>query len=212
MVGASLSIAKRIVELEKEAEGINDAIYALERKVEANPEHPSLDAIKKEADEVFSELALDSVEFANIMRKAITDMYVLPYRLVDGGHVQPRVIFSVALASFLPDKHADLPLLRVDGAVDLMKQPVRVRIRREVVAMVDKGMKQAEIATELGVTKTEVANAMALHRCMIANGVEDPWIPMTSVDEVRDYFKRVRNSRFEFKPLDGFEVTKHPHD
>ena len=73
-------------------------------------------------------------------------------------------------------------------------------------------MKQLEIATELGVTKTEVANAMALHRCMIANGVEDPWIPMTSVDEVRDYFKRVRNSRFDFKPLEGFEITKHPHD
>ena len=212
MVGASLSIANRIVKLEKEAERIKDDIYVLEREVEANPELPSLDAIKKEADKVFSELALDSVEFANIMRKAITDMYVLPYRLVDGGHVQPRVIFSVALASFLPDKHADLPLLRFDGAVELMKQPVRVRIRREVVAMVDKGMKQLEIATELGVTKTEVANAMALQRCMIANGVEDPWIPMTSVDEVRDYFKRVRNSRFDFKPLEGFEITKHPHD
>ena len=68
------------------------------------------------------------------------------------------------------------------------------------------------IRDRLGVTKTEVANAMALQRCMDANGVTDPWIPMTSVDQVRDYYKRTRNSRFEFLPLDGFEETKHPRE
>ena len=47
---------------------------------------------------------------------------------------------------------------------------------------------------------------------MDANGVTDPWIPMTSVDQVRDYYKRTRNSRFEFLPLDGFEETKHPRE
>ena len=154
---------------------------------------------------MFSELALDSVELANIMRKAIAEMWILPYRLVDGGHVQPRITFSVSLASLLPEKYPDLPLLRFEGMVDLAKQPVRVKIRKDVVRMVGQGMKQLEIATELGVTKTEVANAMALQRCMTANNVEDPWIPVTAVEEVRNYFKRVRNPRFKFQPLEGLQ-------
>ena len=177
-----------------------------------NPKLPSFDDIKRVADQVFSELALDSVEFADVMRNAITEMWILPYRLVNGGHVQPRITFSVSLASLLRDKHPDLPLLRFEGMVDLAKQPVRARIRGDVVRMVEQGMKQLDIATELGVTKTEVANAMALQRSMVAKGVEEPWIPVTSVDHVRDYFPRVRNSRFSFEPLEGFETTKHPED
>lgn len=210
MMGASRSVADRITVLEEEADTYKDEISALQQAAESSPELPSLELIKQQAAQIFSELALDSVEFANIMRNAITDMYVLPYRLVDGGHVQPRVVFSVALASFLPAKHADLPLLRFEGVVDLAKQPVRVVICEEVVAMVEQRMKHAAIGEKLGVTKTEVSNAMALHRCMLANGVSDPWIPVTAEDQVRDYFKRVRNPRFKFQPLEGFEVTKHP--
>ena len=210
MMGASRSVASRILELENSILDIQDKIYTKEKEVEANPELPSLDEIKAVGDQVFSELALDSVELANVMRRAIAEMWVLPYRLVDGGHVQPRITFSVSLASLLPKNYLDLPLLQFEGVVDLAKQPVRVKIRKKVVPMVGQGMKQLEIAAELGVTKTEVANAMALQRCMIANKVEDPWIPVTSVEEVRDYFKRVRNTRFKFQPLEGFEETKHP--
>ena len=212
MMGVNQSVANRIQELEKEVLSIQDQIHVKEKEVEANPELPSLDEIKAVADQVFSELALDSVELANVMRKTIAEMWILPYRLVDGGHVQPRITFSVSLASLLPEKYPDLPLLRFEGMVDLAKQPVRVKIRKDVVRMVGQGMKQLEIATELGVTKTEVANAMALQRCMTANNVEDPWIPVTSVEEVRNYFKRVRNPRFKFQPMEGFEVTKHPRD
>ena len=212
LAGASSAIVARIQQLEKEALDIQDDINSKEKEAEANPELPSLDAIKNAADQVFSDLALDSVEFANVMRQAMVEMWVLPYRLVDGGHVQPKVSFSVSLATLLPEKQADLPMLRFNGTVDLAKQPVRVVIREKVIAMAAKGMKQQEIANELGVTKTEVANAMALQRCMDANGVTDPWIPMTSVDQVRDYYKRTRNSRFEFLPLDGFEETKHPRE
>ena len=212
MMGASQSIVKRIRELEEAVLEIQDKIHMKEKEVESNPELPSLDAIKGVADQVFSELALDSVEFADVMRKAITDMWILPYRLVDGGHVQPRITFSVSLASLLPGKHANLPLLRFEGMVDLAKQPVRVRIRKDVVRMVEQGMKQRDIAAELGVTKTEVGNAMALQRSMVANDVEDPWVPVTSVEQARVSFKRVRNSRFKFEPLEGFEKTKHPQD
>lgn len=211
-IGASDSIVARIKELDAVVLELNDKISVAEKVMAARPELPSLDAIKSVCDEVFAELSIDSVEFGNVMRKAITEFYVLPYRLADGGHVQPRVVYRASLVSLLPDLHADLPILQFEGMVDMAKQPVRAVIREDVVAMVDKGMKHAAIAAALGVTKTEVSNAMALHRCMVANGIEDPWIPITAEDEVRGYFKRVRSSRFRFRPLEGFEVTRHPRD
>ena len=76
--------------------------------------------------------------------------------------------------------------------------------------MVNSGAKHAEIAEELGIFKTEVGYALRLHRQMLALGIDDPWVPVTCSDQVVDYFKRVRNSQFSFKPLDGFEETRHP--
>ena len=211
-IGVSDSIVARIKELDNLVLDLNDKISSAKKKMGSRPELPSMEKIKSVCNEVFNELSIESVEFANLMRNAITDFYVLPYRLVDGGHVQPRVRYSVSLASFLPHLEVDLPILQFEGEVDLAKQPVRVVIREDVVAMVEQEMKHAAIAEQLGVTKTEVGNAMALHRCMLANGISDPWVPMTSEEQVRDYFKRVRNSRFKFRPIDGFEETKHPRN
>ena len=127
------------------------------------------------------------------MREAVVEMYVLPYQLINGGHIQPRIIYTVALASLLPDKQPDLPLMRFEGVLDMAKWPVRARIRKDAVAMTAKGNKQSEIATTLGVTKTEVGNAMALNRSMIASGIEDPWVPVTSVEKAKASFKSTRN-------------------
>jgi DNA invertase Pin-like site-specific DNA recombinase len=211
-IGASDSIVARIKELDNLVLELNDKISLAKKIMGSRPELPSLEKIKSVCNEVFNELSIESVEFANLMRNAITDFYVLPYRLVDGGHVQPRVRYRVSLASFLPHLEVDLPILQFEGEVDLAKQPVRVVIREDVVAMVEQEMKHAVIAEQLGVTKTEVGNAMALHRCMLANGLSDPWVPMASEEQVRDYFKRVRNPRFKFQPLEGFEETKHPRN
>jgi len=211
-IGASDSIVARIKELDDLVFGLNDKISTAKKTLASRPDLPSIEDIKSVSNEVFSGLAIESVEFANVMRNAITDFYVLPYRLVDGGHVQPRMTYRASLASFLPNLEVDLPILQFEGEIDLAKRPVRVVIREAVVAMVAKGMKHAAIAQKLGVTKTEVGNALALNRCMISNGLSDPWIAVTTEDQVRDYFKRVRNPRFKFRALEGFEVTKHPHN
>ena len=209
-IGASDSIVARIKELDELVSELQDKIGVAEKELALRPDLPSLDEIKSISTEIFNELSIESVEFANLMRKAITDFYVLPYQLADGGHVQPRLVYRVSLASLIPHLEVDLPILQFEGEVDLAKQPVRVVILNDVVAMVEQKMKHADIAAKLGVTKTEVGNALALHRCMLANNLVDPWVAVTSEEQVRDYFKRVRNPRFKFQPLEGFEGTKHP--
>ena len=103
----------------------------------------------------------------------------------------------------------NLPMMQFDCEIDLAKRPKRLRFLDRVVSMVADGMKHKDIAEQLGIFKTEVGYAMRLHRCMGALGTTDPWVPVTSVDQVIDCYKRVRNPRFKFEPLPGFETTQH---
>ena len=91
-----------------------------------------------------------------------------------------------------------------------MEKPRRLQYLDEVVEMVNDGAKHAEVATELGIFKTEVSYAMRLYRSMKKRGADSPWVPMVNADQVVDYFKRVGNSQFNFTPLEGFANTRHP--
>ena len=103
-----------------------------------------------------------------------------------------------------------MELLQFDRIVDLAKKPKRLRFLNDVVRMVNTGEKHADVAEKLGIFKTEVSYAMALHRRMQELGVADPWIPVVDESQAARYFKRVRNSVFKFEPLEGFETTRHP--
>ena len=142
------------------------------------------------------------------MKSVVTEFFVLPYQLADGGHVQPRIAFRVCLAPLVGS--SDMELLQFDRIVDLAKKPKRLRFLDEVVRLVNAGKKHAEVAEKLGIFKTEVGYAMVLHRRMQELGVADPWIPVVDASEAARSFKRVRNSQFKFEPLEGFETTRHP--
>ena len=115
-----------------------------------------------------------------------------------------RIAFRVCLAPLVG--HADLELLSFDRIVDLVKNPQRARILTQVVKLISAGKKHADVAEVLGVFKTEVSNAMCLHRKMQKLGVDDPWVPVTNAKQVSGTFKRVRNPQFKFEPLEGFEI------
>ena len=168
---------------------------------------PTIEEINAVATDAFLDLPRDSEEFAQMMRSVIDDFFVLPYRLADGGHIQPKVKFKANLGHLIGNNQ-DLPILDLHGVVDLTTQPKRLQYLNDIVDMVSKGMKHAEIAKRLGIFKTEVGYAMRLHRCMQALGTDDPWIPILSEDQVVKYFQRVRNSRFSFDPLPGFEYPR----
>lgn len=159
------------------------------------------------ANEVFNTLAIGSEEFAQLMRGVVDDFFVLPFRLADGGHVQPKVMFTANLGAFLGQGY-EVPLLDWTGVVDLTTSPKRVQHLADVVRLVAEGEKHADVAEQLGIFKTEVGYAMRLHRRMLELGVTTPWIPMQRAEQVADYFPRVRNPRFRFDPLPGFEQPK----
>ncbi len=210
-IGASEATVERIREAELRIAFLKDQMHLVQREQQNHPVLPSLDEIKLIANDVFSELAVESSEFSRQMHNAIDEFFVLPYQLVDSGHIQPRLTFQVSPFKLVNDFSCDsLPIQTFDCVVDLAKKPKRLTHLDDVVRMVGQGMKHAEVASQLGIFKSEVGYAMKLHREMVALGVDDPWVPVVSVEQAREHYKRVRNPRFDFKPLEGFETTRHP--
>ena len=204
----SASVLEKIRSSEAKVQLLRDRVYQLEQASSESVILPSLGEIIAVSDKSFENIAVADQDFGRMMNSVVTEFFVLPYRLADGGHVQPKIRYRACLAPLV--KHSDLELLQFDRLVDLAKTPKRVRFLDAVVEMVSAGAKHAEIAAELDIFKTEVGYAMQLHRSMKELGIDTPWVPVTDSEQVIDYFKRVRNPQFDFKPLDGFEDTRHP--
>ena len=68
------------------------------------------------------------------------------------------------------------------------------------------GMREQEVADRLGITKTAAQSAAALQRTMDANGITDPWQPVTEPPSNDRRMKRHRHKRYKFEPLEGFPL------
>ena len=207
-LGSSPMVLEKIRSAESSLQLLKDRAYQLEQASSESVALPSLEEIIEVSDQSFDNIVVADQEFGRMMKSVVTEFFVLPYRLADGGHVRPKITYRANLASLVD--HTDLELLQFDRLVDLTDTPRRLHHMDDVVRMVDSGMKHADVAAELGIFKTEVSYAMRLYRCMQDLGTGVPWVPVTKSDQVFDYFKRVRNDQFTFKPLVGFENTRHP--
>lgn len=122
----------------------------------------------------------------------------------------PRIVFSLDLGSIdgveIPQQ---LDCMLRHCIVDLTKQPQRAEFREPVVSLRESGLKEREVAVQLGITQPAVQSAAKLHREMLRLGVRDPWQPVRDSVEAANYFKRISHARFRFTPLDGF-VPKFP--
>ena len=209
-LGTSPSVLDKLRSAESKVQLLQDRVYHLEQASSESVALPSFEEIAAVSEKTFENLAVEDQEFGRMMRSVVTEFFVLPYRLADGGHVQARIAYRASLAPLVD--HPDLELLKFERSVDLMGEPRRLRYLDAVVSKVGAGEKHADVADELGILKTEVSHAMRLHRAMKRLGVASPWVPMTTPGQVVDSFKRVSNSQFDFKPLEGFEKTRHPTD
>ena len=94
---------------------------------------------------------MESPAFGRQMRSVVDDFFVLPYRLADGGAIQPRIVFRAALGSMVSSQH-DLPIMQFDCELNLARIPKRLRFIDQVVSMVNDGVKHKDIAERLGIS------------------------------------------------------------
>lgn len=210
--GKSESVAARLKEAERRQTEIQDAMVALGRQRPQAVNLPPMEELRQIARESFANLAVESREFGELMRKVVDNLYVLPFQLIGGGHPQPMCTFKLNLATLLantnPEVLRQIQFLNMSCVVNLTTAPQYEQIRNDVVRMQKEGMLQRAIAAQLNVTQTAVQHAASLQREMEALGVKSPWIPVLTDDAVRKTFKRISHARYQFQPLPGFERPK----
>ena len=166
--------------------------------------------LRRLMEEKFRDLALDSPEFGNLLRKVVPEFHVHVVRLLDGGHLLPRARITLDLGGLVADaKHAPgmKALLRRERVIDLFEPPQRERIRVEATRLAGENLKQLEIAKRLPekVSPTAVGNALALGRLMVERGVDSPYEVVYEPPADYPKLRRHKHPSYRFEPIEGHE-------
>jgi hypothetical protein len=162
----------------------------------------------------FDNLAANSYEFADLLRKLVPEFHVYLVRLCDGGHPLPRARVTIALDGIIPDAaHVpDLPkLLTRTFTIDLFVPPQRERIRETAVRLAAEGYGPREIARRIpGIitekpTATAVQKALALDAKMKQLGLTSPYVILREPPEDYPKLRRHKNPKYRFEPRDGYQ-------
>jgi len=203
----SETLLKLLKETERSVLLLKDACQEIESQMQEQLVIPTADQIREICESTFLNLAVESREFGDVMREVISDLFVLPYRLIDGGHIQPRCRFTLNLSRLdriqLPN---DVSHLQTSCQVDLTKSPQRDEFRSQVTKMRKTGMGYQSIAAELGITMPAAQNAAKLQKLMDSHEITDPWEPVRTEADALLYFKRIKNPRHQFMPMKGFKA------
>ena len=170
---------------------------------------PSIEEIKQLVRVAMVNQADEPYEFGRLMHELIPQIVVYPYRLCDGGAIVLRAKFTLSLASLLPPaqrlENVDEVLRRV-LVVDLFDPPQREAYRLRVMALKVQGLKERQIAMQLGITQTAVQRAAALQRLMNDAGLIDPYVPVLEPPDDFKKLRRHKHPRYKFEPLPDADV------
>jgi site-specific DNA recombinase len=203
---SSCRVREELLRLEREHARIAAELRCLDQTPGEAIRVPPINDLKRLASEAVSGLAVESYEFANIMRQLIRKIVVLPFRLCDGGKIVHRAHFRLHLSALLSDPRLQQilaqPLERI-LTVDLFDPPQREAHRRRIVAARASGVTEREAAAACDITITAAQRAAGLQRRMAELRLDDPYVPVTEppVDFTR--LRRHLNARYRFEPLEG---------
>jgi DNA invertase Pin-like site-specific DNA recombinase len=210
-MGPSETVQNQVMELEAQKARLASERVALLGEPDDVPELPPAEELKERVRAAVGRLAFDDPAFWRIMSLLVPRVAVSPYRPLDGGKIVLRAVMTVNLAPLLDTAGNCLgELVARERTVDLFDPPQRVACLRRVVELRAAGATERGAAQELGITVTAAQKAMALHRCMLAAGVSDPYELLTAPPEDDGKVRRHRHPRYRFQPLDGYPLWPSP--
>ena len=201
--GNSPSLRAELTTLEEEQKRLEYEFKEWKNKPTNLLTLPSLDELRQLGRAAIRDLAIESYEFAQVMRKVVDKIMVYPYQSIDGGKAVLRATFTLHLAQLIPDPRARevlYPLLDKTLTIDLFDPPQRIAYR-ERVRDLRREFTQREVAQSLGITHTAAQCAAALDRLMQERGLSDPYFPLTEPPADNAKLRRHLHPRYRFRPL-----------
>lgn len=209
-IGNSPSLKDKLKSLENQLEETEVALSELQEGQHDQIELPSMDDIRKAAEELFTTFVPEDQEAARLLRRLIPKMVVTPVRLCDDGAVVARVKLTLNLAALSTSGLAAAELgeaMTCELTVDLFDDPQRAAYRERVMALRAAGLTQRQVADHLGLTQPAVQNAIALGRRMKELGLTDPYVPVLEPPSDYTKLRRHRHPRYRFEPLTDESTT-----
>jgi hypothetical protein len=166
--------------------------------------------LRNALDTEFRRLAVDSYDFAQLMRLLVPQFFVYLVRLCDGGHLLPRAKVRLNLGAMFPDLErvtGAQSLLTRDLTVDLFEPPQREVIRVEAVRLAATGLRQRDMTALLpdNPTQAAISKAVRLNQRMLAIGLDDPCILVLEPPSDYPKLRRYKHPRYSFEALEGYE-------
>ena len=200
--GEMTSLVGKLKELEQNLELDRHEYHTLMRSAPKAPSIPSITQIRAEAAIAMQDLAVSSQEFANVMRRLVARIEMLPFIPCDGGHPVLRARVTMDLRSFVAEEYRHGGLgnsLSSTFLVDCFEPFERYAIFSDVVRLKRSGRHLRDIAQEIGRTFSLVQKASALDDLMLRRGLDDPYLPNTAPDTLPSRMCRHKHHRYSFK-------------
>jgi len=185
----SEALAKKLQELESRLLKLRLSLLEIRGRRKEIPTLPSVADLKVQIKKSPGTLAATDPEFGRIMRMLAPQIRIYPFRTIDLGRVVARSLVTLDLTSLIRMSLAAAAgtVLRETFWVNLHEQPQYVALREQIVAMLAQGLKQREVAAELGTHQATVQRAMTLHRQMLSLGILDPYQVQTCPSDSRKH-------------------------
>ncbi len=198
-------VASKITETEILLDQAKFELQELESRPQVAPVLSTSEEVRERAKEAIAKGSVCPYELSRVMHKLVSRIEAHPLRLCDGGAIVIRAKFQLNLCSLVPGLN-DLNLAREAMTrsleVDLFDPVQREAFRERVIALRDEGMKQRDIAAELGITQAAVQYSVKLQATMDALGLQDPYVPVTEAPMDLHRMRRHLHPRFKFEPYD----------
>ena len=192
--------------LEQEQKRAKAELTCVGREPLNTVEIPPVQRIRELAGAALKDLAVDTQEFARVVRRLVPRVVVFPFRLCDGGAVVLRAQFRLSLANLLPDRRVGEVLRRPltkTIEVDLFDPSERQAFRTRVVALRAAGATEDKAAEDCGITVTAAQRAAALQQKMDSLGISDPYLPVAAPPDDCGKLRRHKHPQYRFEPLPG---------
>jgi site-specific DNA recombinase len=209
--GPSPTILGAVTEIEADEKAVAREQRLIESRRQDPPTLPeSITELRSLFEQAFTNLAVDSFEFAALLRPVVREFHVGLVRLFDGGHLFPRARVLLDFSGIVPKLQSvfqgNSPVMK-EVEIDLFVPPDRERIRSDVLRLSGQGHDQRAIARALKVTQAGVHDAMCFDRAMRAAGLATPYVFVTGPPTDYNRLRRHKHPRYHFDPLPSYPRT-----
>jgi len=183
------SLLEKLKALEDQRARVLQEIAANEARA-GEPPVLSDEAIRARMPELLRRIAAESFDFADWIRKLISELKILPVQALDTPLVRARVQFVVRWAALVKDAVDD-----TCHALDVGEVPQHIQDALVLQRSGQLDGSLAEMARTLGITKMRLKRAKSYLRLMQEAGVTEPYRLLTEPPESASRWRRFKAKR-----------------